>query len=227
MGDKGQWGQELRTGRESLRQSQQSDMRPRSVNERVLRSDDSLFEYDDDDLTPVGGRGIIADVTGNADTATVAGPAGALMAFAGTSAPTGYLECDGSAVSRTTYSTLFDAIGTTWGSGDGSTTFNVPDLRGAFARGTGSHGSETMADGNPFAGPAVGSFEDDQMQGHEHFVGHADDTDGDFSGYDKANSTGGEDRNTAGIVTDTTNGTPRTGDETRPFAAGILWCIKT
>ena len=49
--------------------------------------------------------------------------------------PTGWLECDGSAISRTTYSALFAAIGTTWGVGDGSTTFNIPDLRGYHLRG--------------------------------------------------------------------------------------------
>ena len=56
-------------------------------------------------------------------------PAGAIVAYAGGSAPPGYLVCDGSAVSRTGYANLFAAIGTTWGAGDGSTTFNVPDLR--------------------------------------------------------------------------------------------------
>ena len=49
--------------------------------------------------------------------------------------PGGWLECDGSAVSRTTYSGLFAAIGTAFGTGDGSTTFNLPDLRGEFVRG--------------------------------------------------------------------------------------------
>lgn len=57
-------------------------------------------------------------------------PSGALMPYAGASAPTGWLLCDGSAVSRTTYSDLFTAISTTFGAGDGSTTFNIPDLRG-------------------------------------------------------------------------------------------------
>lgn len=60
---------------------------------------------------------------------------GAVIPFAMTTAPSGWLECDGSAVSRTTYSTLFAAIGTTFGTGDGSTTFNLPDLRGEFVRG--------------------------------------------------------------------------------------------
>ena len=57
-------------------------------------------------------------------------PSGAVSAFAGTTAPTGWLKCDGSAISRTTYASLFVAIGTTYGAGDGSTTFNLPNLTG-------------------------------------------------------------------------------------------------
>lgn len=57
-------------------------------------------------------------------------PAGTITAYAGQSAPDGYLICDGSAVSRTTYATLFSVIGTTYGTGDNSTTFNLPDLQG-------------------------------------------------------------------------------------------------
>jgi microcystin-dependent protein len=57
-------------------------------------------------------------------------PSGMLAPFAGSTAPTGWLLSDGSAVSRTTYSALFTAIGTTYGVGDNSTTFNLPDLRG-------------------------------------------------------------------------------------------------
>lgn len=56
-------------------------------------------------------------------------PAGIVIPFAGAAAPTGWLLCDGLAVSRTTYADLFDAIGETWGDGDNVTTFNVPDLR--------------------------------------------------------------------------------------------------
>ncbi|MBN2829168.1 MAG: tail fiber protein [Candidatus Cloacimonetes bacterium] len=57
-------------------------------------------------------------------------PAGVVQQYAGNSAPTGYLLCNGAAVSRTTYATLFAAIGTTYGSGNGSTTFNLPNLQG-------------------------------------------------------------------------------------------------
>lgn len=62
-------------------------------------------------------------------------PAGAVMPYAGASAPTGWILCYGQAVSRSTYATLFTAISTTYGVGDGSTTFNLPDLRGRVAAG--------------------------------------------------------------------------------------------
>lgn len=61
--------------------------------------------------------------------------AGMLMPYASTSAPTGWLLCDGSAIDRTTYADLFTLIGTTYGAGDGSTTFNIPDLRGRIPTG--------------------------------------------------------------------------------------------
>lgn len=64
--------------------------------------------------------------------------AGIIQMFAGATPPSGWLVCDGSAVSRTTYATLFAAIGTTWGTGDGSTTFNLPDLRGRTPIGAGT-----------------------------------------------------------------------------------------
>ena len=66
-------------------------------------------------------------------------PAGTIMAYGGASAPTGYLLCDASAVSRTTYARLFAAVGTAFGTGDGSTTFNVPDLRDKVPLGKGSN----------------------------------------------------------------------------------------
>jgi len=62
-------------------------------------------------------------------------PTGALMPYAGTSAPTGFLLCYGQAISRSTYADLFSAISTTYGTGDGSSTFNLPDLRGRVVAG--------------------------------------------------------------------------------------------
>ena len=169
-------------------------------------------------------------------------PAGLILPFGGDSAPTGYLACDGSQVSRTTYATLFTAIGTTWGTGNGFSTFNLPDLRGAFLRGTGSHGTHNMANGNDFAGPSVGSFENDQMQGHAHrsFAMYP----GNGSMYSAAGTfveksvvsphTGNLEeignssyQNVAEAKAYGGYGTPRVGDETRPFGAGVLYCIKT
>ena len=62
-------------------------------------------------------------------------PSGLIFPFAGTTEPTGYLFCYGQAISRTTYADLFTAISTTYGTGDGSTTFNLPDLRGRVVAG--------------------------------------------------------------------------------------------
>ncbi len=68
-------------------------------------------------------------------------PPGAMIHFAGKTIPEGWLLCNGAAVSRTTYAALFAAIGTTYGSGDGSTTFNLPDLNNRFLEGTTSSSS--------------------------------------------------------------------------------------
>lgn len=57
-------------------------------------------------------------------------PVGSVVAYAGATPPTTWLSCEGQAVSRTTYAALFKAIGVLWGAGDGTTTFNLPDLRG-------------------------------------------------------------------------------------------------
>ncbi|MBR2008287.1 MAG: tail fiber protein [Alistipes sp.] len=69
-----------------------------------------------------------------ANAVALAEPTGSIKPFAGTTIPDGYLLCDGSAVSRTTYAALFAVIGTTYGTGDGSTTFNLPDCRNRFIR---------------------------------------------------------------------------------------------
>ena len=65
-------------------------------------------------------------------------PIGQVVAFAGATLPDGWLWCDGSAVSRTTYSALYAALGTTWGSGDGSTTFNLPNVEDRVILGAGN-----------------------------------------------------------------------------------------
>ncbi|WNI36452.1 phage tail protein [Chryseobacterium sp. SG20098] len=88
---------------------------------------------------------------------------GSITAFSYASVPSSYLVCDGSAVSRATYSALFAKIGTTYGSGDGSTTFNLPDLRGEFIRGLDlGRGVDT--------GRALGTSQTDDFKSHKHDI---------------------------------------------------------
>lgn len=106
-------------------------------------------------------------------------PPGSMMAYAGSSTPpAGWLLCDGSAVSRTTYSALFAAISGAYGTGDGSTTFNLPDTRGLFLRGvdqgkgydpdtsTRTNGGYSGAN----TGDNQGSFQQSGYESHQHFV---------------------------------------------------------
>jgi microcystin-dependent protein len=73
-------------------------------------------------------------------------PTGTIIEYASNGTlPDGYLSCDGSSVSRTTYADLFAAIGTTWGSGNGSTTFNLPSLNGYWLKGSSTAGSSVSA----------------------------------------------------------------------------------
>ena len=83
-------------------------------------------------------------------------PSGIIMPFAGATTPAGWLLCDGSAISRTTYSSLFTALGTTHGAGDGSTTFNLPDLRGRTIAGKDDMGGAQQDFNNSVAGVAAG-----------------------------------------------------------------------
>lgn len=90
-------------------------------------------------------------------------PTGAVTAWSTNTAPSGYLICNGAAVSRTTYAALFAVIGGTYGPGDGSTTFNLPDLRGAFVRG--------LDNGRGLdAGRTLGSYQDSDNKSHAHGV---------------------------------------------------------
>lgn len=86
---------------------------------------------------------------------------GMVAAFAANVTPTGWLKCNGAAVSRTTYANLFARIGTTYGAGDGSTTFNLPDLRGETIRGwDDARGVDS--------GRVIGSWQDGQNKSHDH-----------------------------------------------------------
>jgi len=90
-------------------------------------------------------------------------PAGVVSSYAGAVVPAGWLLCNGAAVSRTTYAGLFAAIGTTWGSGDGSTTFNLPNLVEKFEVGAG--GAYALAANG---GAAYVALTTAQMPSHNH-----------------------------------------------------------
>jgi microcystin-dependent protein len=158
-------------------------------------------------------------------------PAGIIQPFGGTTAPTGYLACEGQLVSKTGFPDLWTAIGDTWGTSTASS-FYVPDLRGAFLRGTGTSGARQMANGSYYVGGSVGAYTTDQMQDHKH----------DFEGYGNGSAGGNRnvvfgdgsgdygETNTGGVkepLERNFQGTPRTGSETIPFNAGVLYIIKT
>lgn len=103
-------------------------------------------------------------------------PAGMIVPFAGSAnnIPSGWFLCDGSAISRTTYGNLFSVVGISWGTGDGITTFNLPDFRGRFLRGQDlGSGNDPDVSGR-FAvyggntGNNVGSYQGDQLESHTH-----------------------------------------------------------
>jgi len=96
-------------------------------------------------------------------------PTGSMLPYAGASAPTGWLICDGSAVSRTTYAALFSVIGTVWGPGDGSSTFNLPDLRGRTPIGAGQGaGLTNRALGDKSIGEETHTLSIAEMPAHNH-----------------------------------------------------------
>ena len=105
-------------------------------------------------------------------------PVGTIVAYAGPNTPSGWLVCDGSAVSRETFSALFAAIGIAWGHGDAATTFNLPDLRGRFLRGVDNGaGNDSDSAGRTASNPGgnmgdnIGSFQDDNIASHIHQAG--------------------------------------------------------
>ena len=86
----------------------------------------------------VGGVGNFAGVIFQGDEPTGYAPIGCIIAYAGNNIPNGWLSCDGSAISRTTYEALFNAISNIYGNGDGSSTFNLPNLNGKVIIGVSS-----------------------------------------------------------------------------------------
>lgn len=143
---------------------------------------------------------------------------GEVSFFAMVTPPTGWLKANGSAVSRTTYADLFAVVGTSYGAGDGSTTFNLPDLRGEFVRGfDDSRGVDS--------GRTMGSAQVDAFGAHKHIQGYAATVSsryGNQTGLSTQNSdqTSGA-TGSSGAFTSTEGST-----ETRPRNVALLACIK-
>lgn len=94
-----------------------------------------------DGVLPISNGGTGATTAKQARENLEVEPIGTIFAFAGNNIPSGYLPCNGSEISRTTYADLFNVIGTTYGSGDGSTTFNLPNLTDKFIQGSDTAGT--------------------------------------------------------------------------------------
>jgi microcystin-dependent protein len=156
-------------------------------------------------------------------------PVGAVIAFAAVTAPSGWLTCDGSAVSRTTYANLYSIIGDAHGNGDGSSTFNLPDYRGRFLRGVdGSanrdpdHTSRTAMNSGGNTGNAVGTVQSDMYASHNH-IERSQTLDGSGSQFVMASN------NNQGVVANnnTANSTAFSGgNETRPINAYVNYIIR-
>ena len=148
-------------------------------------------------------------------------PVGSILAFGGEAAPSGWLLCQGQAISRTTYKELFAAIGTSFGAGDGSTTFNIPDLREATTKGIGLSGKTSNHYDSD--GVALGEFVEDRIQLHTHSGYNHNESSGSQTGVFTVNS---GDRGFTGNWKTTTQVTGRSGNTTEVKAVGVNYIIK-
>lgn len=159
-------------------------------------------------------------------------PIGAMIMWTSETLPTGgWLECNGNEISRTTYASLFAVIGTRWGQGDSSTTFNLPDTRGLFPRGW-NHGTSKAAPYNDpdassrisagiggVSGDHVGTLQPDDYQAHSHTYQEPG-TSNTVNGVGSVNVA--NPRSSASTSTSPTSG----GNETRPVNFSIMFIIK-
>ena len=143
-------------------------------------------------------------------------PVGTIIPYAGGIIPSGWLACDGATVSRTTYADLFASIGVTWGAGDGSTTFHLPDLRGRFLRGVNNGSgrdpdaaSRTAANAGGNTGDNVGSIQGHAIPDHAHNassaavdLNHQHNWGGHWSNDNSASYTGGDGDGNGNTISD-------------------------
>jgi microcystin-dependent protein len=178
------------------------------------------------DATNIGTLAVTAlQVTGLSGNGVV--PVGAVQMYVAVTAPAGWLLCDGAAVATNTYPALFAVISTNFGSTNAAW-FNVPDMRGVFPKGAGATTRAAGVDAKTNAYSAVlGAYYQDKIQGHRHNVSRQ-----------VANALGGTGANfliadltstqweTQSPISDTVNGTPRTGASTEPQSLGVIFIIK-
>jgi microcystin-dependent protein len=154
-------------------------------------------------------------------------PVGTILAYGGSTAPTGYLLCQGGEFNRADYPALYAVIADSFGEGNGTTTFNAPDFRGRFQRGWDNGagndpdaGSRTAIDGNTGAatGDSIGSYQADEFDSHTHSKQFSGDVapGGTFTVMSNANS------GSAGLVNTAATG----GNETRPRNVYVNYIIK-
>lgn len=160
-------------------------------------------------------------------------PSGTLLDYAGATAPQGWLLCQGQAISRSIYAALFAAIGTTYGSGDGSTTFNVPNTQGIFIKGVGSQTIGAIT----YTG-TISTKQNDAAQGHWHNTKNSvSGAEGDgglvifaatAAPTSVASGTNGQNATlqVRSLISDGTNGTPRIGAQTQPANMALNQIIK-
>ena len=183
------------------------------------------------------GQALTTNGSGTLAFATIGGvPTGAVFYFAANTAPTGFLKANGAAVSRTTYAALFAITGTTYGSGDGSTTFNVPDLRGEFIRGwddaRGVDASRAFGSAQSYATAKPQTTTATKLLGDGTTTTLSGASNPSAIGFARASKSGegvtssGIDSADSGLEVDVINAV--TGDaETRPRNVALLACIKT
>jgi microcystin-dependent protein len=164
---------------------------------------------------------IRAEALGRVATTLEPAPPGAVVPFAGPTIPSGWLPCNGQAISRKDYGALYSAIGQTYGKGDGISTFNVPDYRGLFLRGVDDTGNRDRERAKRKAG--LGSVQADEVGPHVHPE----------LGLQVRESTGsgayyavGAASNWGGFPKPQTNSHVNQGKETRPINIAVNWIIK-
>jgi hypothetical protein len=157
------------------------------------------------------------------DAPVVVYPVGCVVDWLTETPPAGWFECDGSAKSRTTYASLYAVIGTMYGVGDGSTTFNLPDFRGKFRRGW-DHAAAVDPDratrtdrGDGVVGDHVGTKQADGLGEHYHLQNYADIpyAAGGNTGYGLGGTPSG------GLFTQNSG-----GNETRPINVNVMAIIR-